>query len=82
MDSLPAPADPYAAVTNSDVIVSQSFDRGRTWSAPSALTIDGEPVARVLNPEVWPRYAARYKEMFGFEPQAPIPRPGFPLARE
>jgi hypothetical protein len=34
---LPAPTDPYAAVTNSDVIVSQSFDRGRTWSAPTAL---------------------------------------------
>jgi hypothetical protein len=34
---LPAPTDPYAAVTNSDVIVSQSFDRGRTWSAPAAL---------------------------------------------
>jgi hypothetical protein len=33
----PAPADPYAAVTNSDVIVSQSFDRGRTWSAPLAV---------------------------------------------
>jgi hypothetical protein len=27
----------------------------------------------VLNPEVWPRYAARYKELFGFEPHAPIP---------
>src|SRR5205823_11949448 len=34
----PAPADPYAATTNSDVIVSQSFDRGRNWSAPVALT--------------------------------------------
>ena len=37
--TLPAPEDPYEAVTNSDVIVSQSFDRGRTWSAPVALTI-------------------------------------------
>jgi hypothetical protein len=37
--TLPAPQDPYEAVTNSDVIVSQSFDRGRTWSAPVALTI-------------------------------------------
>jgi hypothetical protein len=35
----PAPADPYAATTNSDVIVSQSMDRGRTWSAPVALSI-------------------------------------------
>jgi hypothetical protein len=36
--TLPAPSDPYAAVTNSDVIVSQSFDRGRTWSTPTAIT--------------------------------------------
>jgi hypothetical protein len=35
--TLPAPTDPYAAVTNSDVIVSQSFDRGRTWSAAAAI---------------------------------------------
>jgi len=38
----PAPADPYAATTNSDVIVSQSFDRGRSWSAPVALTLSGD----------------------------------------
>jgi hypothetical protein len=23
----------------------------------------------VLNPEVWPRYAARFKESFGFAPE-------------
>ena len=40
--TLPAPVDPYAAATNSDVIVSQSFDRGRTWSAPFALRLDGD----------------------------------------
>ena len=34
---LPAPGDPYQATTNSDVIVSQSTDRGRTWSAPVAV---------------------------------------------
>jgi hypothetical protein len=38
----PAPADPYAAVTNSDVIVSQSTDRGRTWSAPTAVALAGD----------------------------------------
>jgi hypothetical protein len=37
--TLPAPADPYAAVTNSDVIVSQSFDRGRHWSPPVAVAL-------------------------------------------
>jgi hypothetical protein len=36
---LPAPRDPYAAVTNSDVVVSQSFDRGRTWSTPAAIAV-------------------------------------------
>jgi hypothetical protein len=35
----PAPANPYEAVTNSDVIVSQSTDFGRTWSAPVAVTL-------------------------------------------
>jgi hypothetical protein len=38
----PAPSDPYVAVTNSDVIVSESFDRGRTWSAPSAAALSGD----------------------------------------
>jgi hypothetical protein len=38
----PAPANPYAATTNSDVVVSQSFDRGRTWSAPKALQLPGD----------------------------------------
>jgi hypothetical protein len=33
----PAAENPYEAVTNSDVIVSQSFDRGRTWSAATAV---------------------------------------------
>jgi hypothetical protein len=32
-------ADPYAVHTNSDVIVSQSFDGGVTWSSPAALAI-------------------------------------------
>jgi hypothetical protein len=38
----PAPSDPYAATTNSDVIVSQSFDSGATWSAPVALPLSGD----------------------------------------
>ncbi|MGE5358640.1 MAG: sialidase family protein, partial [Bacteroidales bacterium] len=40
--TLPAPTNPYKAVTNSDVIVSQSFDRGVTWSEPVALTLPGD----------------------------------------
>jgi hypothetical protein len=38
----PAPDDPYEAVTNSDVIVSQSTDYGRTWSAPDAVELAGD----------------------------------------
>jgi hypothetical protein len=38
----PAPTSPYAATTNSDVIVSQSTDGGATWSAPVALTLAGD----------------------------------------
>jgi hypothetical protein len=39
---LPVDPDPYKAVTNSDVIVSQSFDGGRTWSTPSAIAESGD----------------------------------------
>jgi len=38
----PAPSDPYKAVTNSDVIVSQSTDFGRTWSTPVAIPLSGD----------------------------------------
>jgi hypothetical protein len=34
--------DPYKVKTNSDVIVSQSFDGGATWSAPIALAIPND----------------------------------------
>jgi hypothetical protein len=40
--TVPAPADPYTAKTNSDTVVSQSFDGGHTWSAPAALTAAGD----------------------------------------
>jgi hypothetical protein len=36
---LPAPANSYEAVTNSDVIVAQSTDYGRTWSTPAAVEL-------------------------------------------
>ena len=40
--TLPALRDPYKAKTNSDVIVSQSLDSGRTWSSPVALALAGD----------------------------------------
>lgn len=38
----PVNPDPYQATTNSDVVVSQSFDGGRTWSSPTALAIPND----------------------------------------
>jgi hypothetical protein len=40
--TLPAPADPFQATTNSDVVVSQSFDGGSTWSSPVAIAKPGD----------------------------------------
>ncbi len=40
--TLPAPADPYQAKTNSDIVVSQSHDGGATWSAPTAILAPGD----------------------------------------
>jgi D-3-phosphoglycerate dehydrogenase len=42
---------------------------GRIAAEQLLAALDGKPVTRVLNPEVWPRYAARFKEMFGFAPK-------------
>jgi hypothetical protein len=39
---LPAPSNPYSATTNSDVIVSQSMNGGKDWSAPQALELPGD----------------------------------------
>lgn len=39
---LPALADPYEAKTNSDIVISQSFDGGRTWSVPRAIATRGD----------------------------------------
>jgi hypothetical protein len=38
----PAPEDPYTAVTNADIVVSQSTNYGRTWSDPVAIPLSGD----------------------------------------
>jgi hypothetical protein len=40
--TLPAPTDPYEAKTNSDIVISQSFDGGNTWKGPTALAIPND----------------------------------------
>lgn len=42
---------------------------GRIAADQMLAALDGKLVTRVLNPEVWPRYAARFKETFGFAPE-------------
>jgi D-3-phosphoglycerate dehydrogenase len=32
--------------------------------------LDGKPVPRVVNPEVWPLYAGRFERTLGFAPRA------------
>jgi D-3-phosphoglycerate dehydrogenase / 2-oxoglutarate reductase len=31
--------------------------------------LDGKPVNRVVNPQVWPDYAKRFERAFGFAPE-------------
>jgi len=42
---------------------------GRIAAEQMLAALDGKPVARVLNPEVWPRYATRFEETFGTMPE-------------
>jgi hypothetical protein len=58
--TVPAPADPYSAVTNSDIVVSQSFDGGQTWSSPTAITLRGDQFMP------WGAYTASGKLQIGF----------------
>ena len=58
--TVPAPDDPYEAVTNSDIVVSQSFDHGRTWSHPVALELPGDQF------QGWAAYDANGALRIGF----------------
>jgi D-3-phosphoglycerate dehydrogenase / 2-oxoglutarate reductase len=42
---------------------------GRIAAEQVIDALDGKPVARKVNPEVWPRYAQRFVEIFGFMPE-------------
>jgi hypothetical protein len=38
----PTQLDPYQVKTNSDIIVTQSFDGGKTWSSPTAIQLPND----------------------------------------
>jgi D-3-phosphoglycerate dehydrogenase len=39
--------------------------------------LDGKPVPRIINPQVWPAYATRFERMFGFKPNEPPNEPNW-----
>jgi len=39
--------------------------------------LDGKPVPRIINPQVWPAYAKRFEKTFGFTPQDPPDEPNW-----
>jgi D-3-phosphoglycerate dehydrogenase len=39
--------------------------------------LDGKPVPRIINPQVWPDYAKRFEKTFGFVPQPPPDEPNW-----
>lgn len=44
--------------------------------------LDGKPVSRVINPQVWPAYAKRFERTFGFAPHEPPPEPNWHAAEK
>ncbi len=39
--------------------------------------LDGKPLPRIINPQVWPAYARRFEKTFGFAPAEPPPEPNW-----
>jgi hypothetical protein len=71
--------NPYDVTTNSDVVVSQSFDQGHTWSAPVALAITNEQFMP------WAAYDFRGRLRIGYFDRSYDPanhRFGYSLATE
>jgi D-3-phosphoglycerate dehydrogenase / 2-oxoglutarate reductase len=48
------------------------INMGRIAAEQMLAALDGRRVTRVLNPQVWPRYAARFRETFGIAPENPV----------
>jgi D-3-phosphoglycerate dehydrogenase len=44
------------------------FNMGKIAADQVLAAIDGKPVARKVNPQVWPAYARRFADRFGFAP--------------
>jgi D-3-phosphoglycerate dehydrogenase len=42
---------------------------GRIAAEQLVMTLDGKRPPRIVNPQVWPAYAKRFEQTFGFRPQ-------------
>ena len=42
---------------------------GRIAAEQMLDALDGKPVTRMVNPQVWPAYAKRFERAFGFAPK-------------
>jgi hypothetical protein len=72
-------SDPYQVRTNSDIIVSQSFDGGLTWSAPAALALANDQF------QPWGAYDTTGRLQIGFYDRSYDPanhQYGYTLASE
>ena len=45
---------------------------GRIAAEQMLDALDGKPVTRIVNPQVWPAYAQRFERAFGFVPRRRI----------
>src|SRR5437588_3503212 len=57
-------ASPHTA----GVTIEARQNMGRIAAEQVLQTLDGKRPPRIINPEVWPRYAERYKQAFGVTP--------------
>jgi len=42
---------------------------GKIAAEQMLAALDGRPVTRMVNPQVWPDYARRFERAFGFAPR-------------
>jgi D-3-phosphoglycerate dehydrogenase / 2-oxoglutarate reductase len=55
---------------------------GQIAAAQMLDALDGKPVPRIINPQVWPAYAKRFERTFGFRPQDPPAEPNWHAAEK
>ena len=50
---------------------------GQIAAEQMLAALDGKPVPRIINPRVWPDYAKRFEQAFGFAPAPPPDEPNW-----